>query len=395
LLRVLYFGTYDREVGRNAIMIGGLRRAGAEVDECHARVWQGTEDKLRVARDWRSDAEAALRLVRAWTSLALQHRSAAPYDVMVVGSTGHLDVPLARRLARSRGRPLVFDPLVSVAETVRDRSLLPHDSRRLTWIRSAERRVFRAADLVVADTAQHADFFAESIGVSRERLVVVPAGAPAAFRSAATPYEPAPRRPLVVGYYGQYIPLHGLETVLAAAARLRDRQAIRFELVGRGQMLQQVQAEARRLGLTNVSFVETWLPPERLAREHLARADLTLGAFGRQPKAMRVVPFKVYAGLASGRAVVTARTPALDELLASGREVWTVPPADDAALAGAVARLADDAALRSSLAAAGQAAYDQRFSPQVLGRRFAEALETLVREGRVPSRSLGLGEGTS
>jgi len=38
-LRVLYFGTYEREYPRNAQVISCLRNAGVEVEELHIPGW--------------------------------------------------------------------------------------------------------------------------------------------------------------------------------------------------------------------------------------------------------------------------------------------------------------------------------------------------------------------
>ncbi|MFQ5460171.1 MAG: glycosyltransferase, partial [Anaerolineae bacterium] len=84
--------------------------------------------------------------------------------------------------------------------------------------------------------------------------------------------------------------------------------------------------------------------------------------------AQRVVPFKVYAAMAAGRAVVTGDTAAARELLHRG-EVVTVPPGDPVALAAALARLAADPAARGALARRGRLAYRERFSGAVLGAR--------------------------
>ena len=45
-LRVLYFGTYERDYPRNAQVISCLRTAGVEVVERHASVWEGREHKF-------------------------------------------------------------------------------------------------------------------------------------------------------------------------------------------------------------------------------------------------------------------------------------------------------------------------------------------------------------
>lgn len=345
-MRILHFGTFDRDVGRNAIVAEALRAAGVDVVECHAPLWRDTDDKLRAVRRAGGASHAghagharghmlifsaisglaitAARVVRAHGSLLRQvralRRDGRAFDVVLVGSTGHLDMPLARMVADELGAALVFDPLVSIGETVRDRGLLPPDGRRMKVLNRVERRLFALADHVLIDTAAHAEALEREVGLDRRRVSIIPAGAPAAVSDVVGIYRgrTAPADPIRVVYAGQYIPLHGIEVVLRSADRLRDRDDIRFELVGIGQTLGAAKALAAELALPNVRFIETWMPLERLAREHLAAADICLGIFGDQPKAGRVVPFKVYAALAAGRPVITADTPAVRELLAVG-----------------------------------------------------------------------------
>jgi len=377
-LRILYFGTFDRAAGRNAILIEGLTAAGVDVATCHVPLWRDTTAKLQAVSHGPGTAAVPVRQLLAWVRLTRAHARAGAYDALVVGATAHLDLPLARRLASRRGRSLVFDPLVSLGETVRDRGLLPARSRRLAMLEALERRLFRLPDLCLADTTAHAEAFQAALGVDRCRLAVVPAGAPSIFRRLAPVYAPRDDGGFRVVYFGQFIPLHGLDVVLHAADRLRDRPDIGFELVGVGQKLAECQASARRLALPNVTFDPAWLPAEVLIKRHIAPADLCLGVFGDQPKAGRVVPFKVYVALAAGRPVLTADTPAVREMLVPGDEVWTVPPADPAALAGAIAQLADRPGVRAGLAARGQAAWEARFAPAVLGMCFRGILEDRV-----------------
>lgn len=380
-MRVLYFGCYDREGGRNAIVQAALRAAGVELVECQVALWRDTGAKLGAARGRGAALAAAGRQAAAWLRLIARHRRQAAYDLMLVGSTAHLDLPLARRLADRRGVPLVFDPLVSIGETLRDRGLARPDTLRARLLEALERRLFALPDRVLVDTPEHGLAWARELGLAPEATILVPAGAPAVYRSHTPPYQataPDPQRPLRVVYAGQFIPLHGLETVLDAAARLAERRDIVFELVGEGQTHAAIRARAERMGLPNLRFLPTWMPAERLAREHLAGAGLCLGIFGDQAKARRVLPFKVYAALAAGRPVLSADTPALRALLRPGEEVWTVPAADPAALAAAIAQLADDPATRARLAAAGQAAWDARFAPEILGRRLLADLSALL-----------------
>ena len=412
-MRILHFGTFDHDVGRNAIVAAALREAGVEIVECHEPLWRDTDDKLRAVRGARGSglgllqlAMTAARLMAAQWRLARRAGRHESIDVVLVGSTGHLDLPLARFVADNLGAVLVFDPLVSIGETVRDRALLPAGGFQLSILRRVERWLFSLADHVLVDTAVHAAALEREVGLDLDRVSIVPAGAPAVVAEVVGDYEAhtsadptaGRREPIRIVYAGQYIPLHGIETVLRAAGRLRDRDDLRFVLVGIGQTLDAARALAAELVLPNVEMIETWMPLERLAREHLAPADICLGIFGDQPKAQRVVPFKVFAGLAAGRTVVTGDTPAVRELLTVGREsagrtstlvdrspeAVLVPIGDPAALASTLASLADDPARRMKLAMVGRAAWAERFAPAALGVGLVDALERAIQEAEPP-----------
>jgi glycosyltransferase involved in cell wall biosynthesis len=254
-------------------------------------------------------------------------------------------------------------------------------------LRAVERRLWSLPDTILADTATHAAAWRAGLGLgdAGASLEPLPVGSPDLLGCASPDAgdEVAPGDPtgtFRVLYFGQFIPLHGVEYILGAADRLRHLPWVRFDLVGRGQTLAAAQAGAAALGLANLRIHPTWLPLAELHERFIRRADLCLGIFGHRPKAARVVPYKVYSALAAGRPVLSQDSPALREMLAPGVEVATVPPGDPDALAAAIASLAGQPGLRRALAAAGHRAWRERFSPPVLGRRMVEILEGARRE---------------
>src|SRR6185295_6437369 len=147
-VRVLYFGTYERSYPRNAQVISCLRRAGVEVAERHEPVWEGREHKFAAG------AGTALRVALA--ELRLRRRVADGFDAVIVGYPGHLDVGAARRLER----PIVLNPLVSLADTlVDDRGRFRPGGVPARLLRAIDRRAFARADVVVADTDAQAELF--------------------------------------------------------------------------------------------------------------------------------------------------------------------------------------------------------------------------------------------
>jgi glycosyltransferase involved in cell wall biosynthesis len=348
-VRVLYFGTYERSYPRNAQVISCLRGAGVEVTERHEPVWERREHK------WTAGVGAGIRLLAA--ELRLRRRPQHLFDAVVVGYPGHLDLGAARRVARSR--PVVFNPLVSLQDTlVADRRRYRAGSLAAQALGAIDRRAFRAADLVVADTAAQAELFA-TLGARRVEVCFVGAE-DRVFRAGWSP--PSEFCALFVG---KLIPLHGVATILAAA---RLASELRFRVVGSGQLDRLLDDRP-----PNVEHVP-WVEYEQLPGE-LHRASCALGIFGTSAKAARVIPNKVFQALACGTPVVTADTPAARELLRDGESALLVRPGDPAALAEAVRSAA---ALGPSLSEGGLAAYRGNASEDVLGRRWREVLESLL-----------------
>ena len=354
-MRVLYFGTYERDYPRNAQVISSLRGAGVEVVERHVGVWEGRR------QTWSLGPGAALRLAAA--EVRLLARPPGRFDAVVVGYPGHLDLPAAKWVAC--GRPVVFNPLVSLSETlIEDRGRFAAGSpagRLLRWI---DRSALRRADLVVADTAASARALAELAGLPPERVKVCFVGAEERL------FRPGWEQPARFGalFVGKLIPLHGLATILAAA---RLAPELPFTIVGSGQLDALVASPP-----PNVERVD-WVDYERLP-DRLRVAGCALGIFGTSAKGQRVIPNKVFQALACGTPVVTADTPGARELLRDGESALLVPPGDAHALAGALRRLAGDAALARQLGAGGRAAYLTHASEAVLGRRWRGLVEELV-----------------
>jgi glycosyltransferase involved in cell wall biosynthesis len=334
-------------------VISCLRRAGVEVAERHVGVWEGREHK------WRAGPVTAARL--AASELRLLRRPQGAFDALIVGYPGHADLPAARRAAR--GRPIVFNPLVSLADTlVTDRARYRPGSLPAEALLALDRRAFRAADLIVADTAAHAEHLARLTGARRIEVCLVGAEE-RLFRPG---WERADA--FTALFVGKLIQLHGLETILAAA---RLAPELRIRVVGSGQLDSLLDGRP-----PNVEHVP-WVEYERLPAE-LHRASCALGIFGTSEKAARVIPNKAFQALACGTPLVTADTRAARELLRDGESALLIPPGDPPALAASLRRLAGDPALADRLSAGGLAAYRSQASEEVLGARWRGLIESLL-----------------
>jgi glycosyltransferase involved in cell wall biosynthesis len=353
--RVLYFGTYERDYPRNAQVISALRDAGVDVFERHAGVWEGRRD------NWAGRWGAAMRLFFAEVRLRFAPR--VPFDAVIVGYPGHFDIPRARRVAGKR--PLIFNPLVSLHETlVSDRGRFKRGRLGATVLSVVDRRALRKPDLVVADTEANADFLAELGEIPRTRVRVCLVGAEDRLFHAGW----RPDEPFRVLFVGKLIPLHGIETILEAA-RLAPEIPVR--IIGSGQLDKAMEGHP-----PNVEWLH-WIMYDDLPREYWG-AGCALGIFGTSDKAQRVIPNKAYQALACGTPLITASTRGSRELLTDEENALLVPPGDPVALADAIRRIAADSELARRLGAAGRRIYEERASEDVLGPRWRALIEELL-----------------
>jgi len=194
---------------------------------------------------------------------------------------------------------------------------------------------------VILDTRAHADYFVERFGIPREKTGAVLVGAET-DRFVVKPVARPPGQAFTVLFYGQFIPLHGIPTIIEAA-QLLEKEDIRWVVIGKGQEASRVAKMLESHPLPQLEWIP-WVDYEQLI-DWIARADVCLGIFDDGAKASRVIPNKVFQILAAGKPLITRDSPAIRELVTdSDDDIALVPATDPAALANAVV------AMRQSLA---------------------------------------------
>jgi len=333
-VETMAWGTYDLGKPRVRILLRGLRENGVSVRECHRPVWSGIEDKSQVS-GWGARLHLFVRWLLAYPALLLCFLRSPRPDVVLIPYLGQLDILILWPFAKLRGSRLILDAFLSLYDTViEDRRLIGprHPVARVLY--AWEWLACHAADQIIVDTEAHGSYFRERFGLAPERVSrvfvgVEPEHFPPTPAAAARPAG----APLRVLFYGQFIPLHGLETIIRAA-KLTDAEPIHWHLIGTGQETKRIETLIAELNPAHLTRTR-WVPYPELIRE-IHAADVCLGIFGASAKAGRVIPNKVFQVLAAGRPIITRDGPAAQELLAEMANVELIPPADPAALAAAV-----------------------------------------------------------
>lgn len=355
-MRILAAGTFDPSFARNRRLLALLERRGHEVTTCQIDVWGDDRYEIPNRRKVMTFARAAAAYPRLIWRFFLAPRA----DVVLVLYPGWFDMLVVGVLARARGIPVLFDPFISIYDTVvTDRRLASKRSIIGRATKLVDKLSLRFADRVLADTPAHADYYADLAGIPRDDIGVVWLGAQDDVFHPLPNAQPVPNRVL---FHGTFIALQGIPTILEAAKLLEPRGIV-VRIVGGGQEQANVDALIEKLQPTNIEMVGR-LPLAQIPLE-IASATLCLGVFGTTDKARRVVPNKVFECVAVGRPVVTGDTPAIRSAF-SDTEIGLAAPGDAEALAGEIARLLDDDESREKMAAAGRRRYVEAFADEPL-----------------------------
>jgi glycosyltransferase involved in cell wall biosynthesis len=319
-----------------------------------------------------SRARLALRALRSYARLVLQAAVVPRPDAVVVLYPGHVDMLLLAPIWKLRGVPVVFDPLVSLRDTVvTDRAMVRAGSLPARIVAGVDRVAFALADLVVVDTPEVAAFYRERFGLRSSRTVVIWPGTDTETLGPPAADTGDDGR---VMFHGNFIPLHGIETIVRAAALLADTD-VEIRVIGGGQERPAVEALVRELGgVPRLTLVDAM--PLRGIGDEIRAASVCLGIFGTKPKTGRVVPFKVFEYMALARPIVTADTPAARDAL--GDDAVLVPPGDAPALADAIRALLVDVDRRRRLGRAAGTRFANRYSTTAQAPTLRASLDRLA-----------------
>lgn len=276
--------------------------------------------------------------------------------------------------SRGRSRRIVVDAFISVYDTVvNDRKLINRNGLVAKILFLVERRAYAFASRVVVDTRQSADFVRDLFQLDPGKVIAIP------LATDESNFQPKPYVLKSTGlcrvlFVGTLIPLHGIETILEAAAILAGRRDIVFRIVGDGQEAGKIEQWKSRHDIP-LQWVREWQTSEQVSNE-IEHADICLGIFGAGDKTQRVCPFKMYAYAALGRPIVTGCTVWANEVLTGAGERYfdTVPIADPLALANKISQLAEDAEARKLLARNSRRLYEERLSNKLANEQLASCI---------------------
>jgi glycosyltransferase involved in cell wall biosynthesis len=191
----------------------------------------------------------------------------------------------------------------------------------------------------------------------------------------------------LVSYVGTVGMAHGLETVVDAASRLRERAPkVRILVAGDGAELESVRALAAGRGVSNIMF--SGLVPHDGVPSLLAASDVMLVTLKKADVFTTVLPSKMFEAMAARRPVVMSVGGEARSVLERSGGGVAVPAGDAVALADAIASLAADAGRREALGAAGGAFVAREFNRRAWAARYEELLNAVSCRGTASLRTI-------
>ena len=269
-----------------------------------------TMDGIRVIRVWSyiTANEGFTRRVLDYMSFmataTLASLGVRKVDIVVGTSPQFFTACAAHAVGLLKRRPWVFELRDLWPESIKAVGAM-QDSHAVHWLEKLELFLYRHAQRIVSVTQS----FKRTLigrGIDGAKIDVVTNGVD------ITRFSPRPKDPdlnrllglegkFVAGYVGTHGMAHALETLLEAAARLRQQPTgadIRLLLLGDGARKADLQAQAQRQGLDNVLFVDT-VSKDEVAR-YWSLLDVSVIHLRRTELFTTVIPSKLFECMGMG-----------------------------------------------------------------------------------------------
>ncbi len=282
-------------------------------------------------------------LVAAAGRLTAHHRRRR-FDVIEAHNMP--DILTAAALApRLRGTPVILNVHDTFPELFATKFNRPLDHPIMRVLELEERIGAALADrlVTVTDEARHR-LAARGVGVGRTAVVMNSPdervfGPPRPPRALPTDGQ----APLRVLYHGGLAPRYGVETLIRAFARLRDRRPpIELRVCGTGEDRDRLVALARDVAPGCIDITRDPVPFERIPAE-LAAAHIGVVPTLHDPFTELLLPVKLLEYVHMGLPVVASRLPGIEGYF-SDRELLAFEPGDAEGLASAIEAVCADPA---------------------------------------------------
>ena len=229
------------------------------------------------------------------------------------------------------------------------------ESRIIRWLEKLELFLYRRADAIISVT----ESFKRDLvgrGIDGGKIEVILNGvdldryAPVEHKDVELAQQHDLAGKFVIGYIGTHGMAHALDKVVEAADQLRDRDDVRFLMVGGGAVKAEVEQRVSQLGLSNVVMISR--QPKEMMPRLWSLCDVALIPLRNTPVFETVIPSKMFEAMGMGIPILMSLPEGEATGIVKENDVGIcVPPEDPSAMAVAVRNLVDNVDERQRLAA--------------------------------------------
>ena len=327
------------------------------------------------------EVKGFLWLITAYFSLFFKHFK-IQYDVMIIPWRGILTLPLAKLIHKG---PIIYFPAFSIYDTlVNDRKSVKHNSIKARLIHYVDKWACNVSDLIILESSEEIEYFKKEFNIQSSKFRQCPLGADESLFTPTT--NRTNKDQFVVLYFGSFIPLHGVNSIVESAKNLQEYKKIIFRLCGDGQTRKEIEEFVSKNSLKNVEILGRVSTKKLLDEIH--QSDICLGIFGGTWKARKVVTNKVLQILACKKPLITMSSPAIIEShLIDKKNCILVQPDSPIAISQAILELERNSELRELIAEKGYQTYKKYLSMAKVGEILANSInDLLMSQSKIISR---------
>lgn len=362
VMKVCFFGSYVKDSYEIPSGNGGtllkknLETQNVDVVECHEPI------------------EKASSFFSAYCKLYRKHRN-LDYDIMIIPWRGILTLPLAKLVHK---KPIIYFPAFSIYDTlVNDRKKIKKGSFKAKFVHFADMIACKWSDLIILESTEEILYFSKEFGIKQEKFRQCPLAADESIFYPRNEEEKSKDK-FTILFFGSFIPLHGIDTIVKAALILEKNDDIVFNIFGDGQTKQEISELIHDNKLKNIELLG--IAPKDMLLENIHLADVCLGIFGDTNKAKKVLTNKVFQILASKKPLVTMESPTTKEYhLEDKKNCILVPSANSKKLSDAILFLKNDPKKLKEISEEGYKIYCEHLSMSVTGKKLVSFIDELIK----------------
>jgi glycosyltransferase involved in cell wall biosynthesis len=291
-------------------------------------------------------------------------------------------------LARCKRVPFVFEVRDIWPESLLAVGMSRENSALLRALAKIAGLLYSHCDRIVVVTPAFEDYLVERWRVPRGKISVIENGVETQIFTPTT--ESALKNELgtagkfVASYIGTMGMAHGLETMLEAAARLRDSNPeVVFLLLGEGAEKERIVGLVRERSLGNVRMLDQ--QPHHKIPAYICASDVCLVPLKKTELFKTVIPTKMLEFMSCARPVILGVEGQARSILEQAHAGLAIEPENSTALANAILQLAANRELGKELGRNGREYILRNCSRRHTAEKYIGVLEKLLRPPESPA----------